>query len=95
MYRAVKLPKTILRASAMLPMMLIAVIITRALADVLPSSTTRWSAVAAALGVGLFSVMLFSTLLIATRILPWAMLRRAGEVFRAFVAARLGARYAI
>jgi O-antigen/teichoic acid export membrane protein len=95
MHRAVKLPNTALRAAAMLPMMFIAILISRGLTGFVPPSTTRWNAVLAASGIGLFSMALFSALLIATRILPWATLRRAGDVLRAFALARLGARYAI
>jgi O-antigen/teichoic acid export membrane protein len=96
MYRAVKLPNTVFRAAAMLPMMLAAVLITRTLSSgLVPPSTTRWDAAMAASGVGLFSIMLFSTLLIATRILPWPMLRRVGQVVRGFTLGRLGARHAI
>ena len=95
MYRAVKLPNTVFRTAAMLPMMLIAVVITRSLTGFVPASTTRWSAAVAASGVGLFSIALFTALLVVTRILPWPMLRRAGAVLRGFALARFGARYAI
>ena len=95
MYRAVKLPNTVYRAAAMLPMMLVAVLTTRALANLVAPSKTRWEAAVAASGVGLFSIVLFSSLLIATRILPWPMLRRAGQVLHGFALARLGVRHAI
>ena len=95
MHRAVELPNTAIRAAAMLPMMFITVLITRGLTGFVPPSMTRWNAVVAASGIGLFSIALFSALLVATRILPWATLRRAGEVLRASALARLGARYAI
>jgi O-antigen/teichoic acid export membrane protein len=95
LHRAVELPNTAIRAAAMLPMMLVAVMITRGLAGFVPPSSSRWGAAVAASGIGLFSIALFSALLIATRILPWATLRRAGEVLRASALARLGVRYAI
>jgi peptidoglycan biosynthesis protein MviN/MurJ (putative lipid II flippase) len=96
LHRAVELPNTAIRAAAMLPMMLVAVMMTRGLTGwFVPPSTSRWGAAVAASGIGLFSIALFSALLIATRILPWATLRRAGEVLRASALARLGARYAI
>jgi peptidoglycan biosynthesis protein MviN/MurJ (putative lipid II flippase) len=95
LHRAVELPNTAIRAAAMLPMMLVAVMITRGLTGFVPPSTSRWGAAVAASGIGLFSIALFSALLIATRILPWATLRRTGEALRASALARLGARYAI
>jgi O-antigen/teichoic acid export membrane protein len=95
LHRAVELPNTAIRAAAMLPMMLVAVMITRGLTGFVPPSTSRWGAAIAASGIGLFSIALFSILLVATRILPWATLRRAGDVLRTFAMARLGARYAI
>jgi O-antigen/teichoic acid export membrane protein len=95
MHRALELPNTAIRAAAMLPMMLVAVMITRGLTEFVPPSTSRWGAAVAASGIGLFSIALFSALLIATRILPWETLRRAGEVLRASALARLGVRYAI
>jgi O-antigen/teichoic acid export membrane protein len=95
LHRAVELPNTAIRAAAMIPMMFVTVMITRGLTGFVPPSTTRWNAAMAASGIGLFSIALFSTLLVATRILPWATLRRAGEVLRASALARLGVRYAI
>jgi peptidoglycan biosynthesis protein MviN/MurJ (putative lipid II flippase) len=95
LHRAVELPNTAIRAAAMIPMMFVTVMITRSLKGFVPPSTTRWNAAMAASGIGLFSIALFSTLLVATRILPWATLRRAGEILRASALARLGVRNAI
>lgn len=95
LHRAVELPNTAIRAAAMIPAMFVAVIITRRLAGFVPTSTTRWNAAIAVSGIGLFSITLFSALLVATRILPWSTLRRAGQTLRASALARLGARYAI
>jgi O-antigen/teichoic acid export membrane protein len=95
MHRAVKLPNTAIRAAAMLPLMFIAVIISRGLTGFVPPSSTFWNAVLAASGIGLFSMALFTALLVTTRILPWATFKRAGEILRAFALARLGVRFAI
>lgn len=83
LHRAVELPKTVFRAAAMLPIMIVAVAVTRAAAEFLKPSTTRWEAAIASTEIGLFSVTLFAGLLVATRILPWATLARAGTAFRA------------
>jgi hypothetical protein len=74
----------------MIPMMFVTVIITRAATGFVPASTTRLHAAVAATGIGLSSVALFSVLLVATRILPWATLRRAGAALRVSALARLG-----
>ena len=95
LHRAVELPNTAIRASAMLPVMLITVIISRGFTGYVPPSATRWNAAVAAFGIGTCSVALFSGLLIATRILPWATFKRGGMALRASALARLGARYAI
>ena len=94
LHRAVELPNTALRAAAMLPMMVVTIMIARAVTGFVPASTTRWNAAVAATGIGLSSVAIFSVLLVATRILPWATLRRAAAALRAFLLARLGVRYA-
>jgi O-antigen/teichoic acid export membrane protein len=94
LHRAVELPNTAIRAAAMIPMMFVAVMITRAATGVLPASTTRLHALVAAAEIGLFSVALFTGLLVATRILPWSTLRRAGAALRVFTLGRLGVRYA-
>src|ERR1017187_73056 len=69
--------------------------ITRALTGFVPASTTRWDAAVAATGIGLSSVAIFSVLLVTTRILPWATLRRAGAAFQVFALARIGIRYGV
>ena len=95
LHRAVELPNTVLRAAAMIPMMFVTVMITRALTGFVPASTTRWDAAVAATGIGLSSVAIFSVLLVTTRILPWATLRRAGAAFQVFALARIGIRYGV
>ena len=95
MHRAVDLPNTAIRAAAMIPMMFVAVMATRALTGFVPASTTRWEAAVAAAGIGLSSIAIFSALLIATRILPWAAFRRSGAAFQAFALARIGVRYGV
>jgi hypothetical protein len=94
LHRAVELPNAALRAAAMLPMMAITVVITREAVTFMPASTTRGHAALAGTEIGLFSIVLFVVLLAATRILPWATLRRVGAELRAFLLARLGGRYA-
>ena len=93
LHRAVELPNTVIRGAAMLPMMLVTVMITRTLTAFVPPSTTRWDAAVAATGIGLISVALFSSLLVATRILPWEALKRSGSKVQATVLARIGARH--
>jgi O-antigen/teichoic acid export membrane protein len=95
MHRAVELPNTVIRAAAMLPVMLISIMVSRRLTVFVPASTTRWNAAVATAGIGLFSVALFSTLLVVTRIFPWAAFTRTARALRASVLARFGARYAI
>jgi peptidoglycan biosynthesis protein MviN/MurJ (putative lipid II flippase) len=94
LHQAVELPNTALRATAMLPMMAITILITREAATFMPASTTRWHAALAGAEIGLFSIVLFVVLLAATRILPWATLRRVGAELRVLILTRLGARYA-
>jgi O-antigen/teichoic acid export membrane protein len=94
LHRAVELPNAAIRAAAMIPMMFVAVMITRAATGFLPASTTRLHALVAVAEIGLFSVALFTALLVATRILPWATLRRAGAALRVSALARLRVRYA-
>ena len=94
LHRAVDLPNTAIRAGAMIPMMFVTVLITRALSGYVPASTTRVHAAVAATGIGLFSIAIFSVLLVVTRILPWAMLRRTFLALRTFAMLRIGVRHA-
>jgi O-antigen/teichoic acid export membrane protein len=95
LHRAVELPNIAIRAAAMIPVMFVTVMITRVLTGFVPASTTRWQASMAAACIGFSSVAIFSVLLVATRILPWATLRRSGAAFQAFASARLGVRYGV
>jgi O-antigen/teichoic acid export membrane protein len=81
LHQAVELPNTVLRAAAMIPTAAVAVVITRTVAGFMAPSTTRWDAALAAAGIGLGSIALYSMLLVATGILPWASLKRTGGAF--------------
>jgi len=91
LHRAVDLPHTAMRAAAMIPLMVVTVAFVRLVTGFVPISTTRWGAALAAAGIGLFSVAIFSALLIASRVLPWSTIRRVGTSLQAYALARIGA----
>jgi O-antigen/teichoic acid export membrane protein len=93
LHRAIDLPNTAIRAAAMLPMMLLAVLSTRILTKALPLSTTRWDACLDFAMLGFLSVTLFSVLLIATRVLPTETVRHTYIALRANLLSRVGVRY--
>jgi len=91
LHRAVDLPKTTIRAALMIPVMAVAILLTRLATGAIPASTTRWNAMASASGIGIMAVATYCILLIATRLLPMSFFRSALPACRDLLRLRIAA----